>query len=130
MADLQGADLRGANLESAHLKGVINAEYALIDQTQRSLFGLADNKVTKLQQKIKQAEQAIQEKKELKRKIQQLEDNSQNLFFRLRPLILCLDSYRVVFLLPLIRFLKGLLVRLLLSFPLIFPLIYLCLFFL
>jgi uncharacterized protein YjbI with pentapeptide repeats len=30
---LQGADLRGANLESAHLKGVINAEYALIDQT-------------------------------------------------------------------------------------------------
>jgi uncharacterized protein YjbI with pentapeptide repeats len=77
-ADLQGADLRGANLESAHLKGVINAEYALIDQTQRSLFGLADNKVTKLQQKIKQAEQAIQEKKELKRKIQQLEDNSQN----------------------------------------------------
>ena len=73
--DLRGADLRGANLVGTHLEGVINAEYAFVDQEQRAILGLADDEVTQLQQKIKQAEQ---EKKELKRKIQQLENNTQN----------------------------------------------------
>ena len=73
--DLRGADLRGANLVGTHLEGAINTEYALINQAQRVILGLADDEVTQLQQKIKQAEQ---EKKELKRKIQQLENNTQN----------------------------------------------------
>jgi type II secretory pathway component PulJ len=43
---------------------------------QRAILGLTDDTVTQLQQQIKHAEQAIQEKKELKKKIQQLEDNN------------------------------------------------------
>ena len=92
-ADLQRANLRGVNLRRANLyeanlqkvdlqkvdfRGAINIEYAFVDQTQRAILGLTDDTVTQLQQQITQAEQAIQEKKELKGKIQQLEDNTRN----------------------------------------------------
>jgi hypothetical protein len=52
------------------LRGAINTEHAFVDQAQRAILGLTDDDtVTQLQQQIKHAEQAIQEKKELKRKI-------------------------------------------------------------
>jgi hypothetical protein len=96
-ADLRGVDLRGANLRGSNLRranlyevdlrevdlrevdlqGAMNIEHAFVDQAQRAILGLTDDDtVTQLQQQIKHAEQAIQEKKELKRKIQQLEDNT------------------------------------------------------
>jgi hypothetical protein len=44
--------------------------FPFVDQAQRAILGLTDDTVTQLQQQIKHAEQAIQEKKELKKKIQ------------------------------------------------------------
>jgi hypothetical protein len=61
------------DLRDAILQGAINTEYALIHQAQRVILGLANDEVTQLRQQIIQAEQAEQEKEELKKKIQQLE---------------------------------------------------------